>query len=152
NFIHIDNLEITGSYGSVFYGGPNDSVELSRIQCHDNQGDNNDNIACVNLAGGPTNIYIHHSQFADMADPAQPGQQNVGLAVFFEGSNNRVEYNRFFYTNSPAYGGNVVGRCLRYKHPGTTGTFTVKGNQFWNCKGYAFENSTSGVRMSNNIL
>lgn len=152
NYIKVDDLDITGSYGAVIYGGPNDHIELSRIRCHDTQGNNNDNIACLNLATNPTNIYLHHSEFSNVYDTAQPGAQNVGLVVFFQGSNNRVEYNRLFYTNSPAYGGPVVGRCLRYKHPGTSGTFTVKGNEFWNCNGYAFENSTAGVRMSNNIL
>ena len=152
NYVRIEDLDLTGSYSPIIYGGPNHDIEISRIRCHDSVGNNDNNLACINLAAAPANIYVHHSEIFNIYDPDKPGEQNVGLVVLFQGQNNRFEYNRFFYTNSPAYGGPIVGRCLRYKHPGSAGTFVVKGNQFWNCNNYAVENSTHGIRMTENLL
>jgi len=151
-YIKIEDLDLTGSYSSMIYGGNAHDVEVSRIRCHDSQGTTLNNIACINFYAGASTNYIHHSEIFNIYDPASPGDQNVDLVVFFGGQDNRLEYNRLYYTTSPASSAATKGRCAKYKHPGSAGTFTVKGNQMWNCLEYGLELSTNGLRMSNNLL
>jgi len=150
-FIKLEDLELTGSYASPIYLPDGNNLEVARVKCHDSQGTTLNNVACINAAG-VSNLYAHHNDFSNIYDPTSPGAENVYLIVLFRGSNNRVEYNRLYYTNSPAYAGPVKGRCFRYKHPSDGGTITVRGNQFWNCLGGAVENSATGMRMDHNLF
>lgn len=151
-YLHVEDLEITGSYAAVLYFSDVHYNEISRVKCHDTQGTTYDNIACLNASGDLVSNYFHHNEFYNVYDPVRPGEDNVSTVVLFGGYNNRVEYNRLYYTNSPAYSGTVKGKCIKYKHPGTSGTFTLKGNQMWNCYKEGVENSANGIRMSNNLL
>lgn len=150
-FIKLEDLELTGSYAPTIYLPDGNNLEISRIKCHDSQGTTINNLACINAAD-VSNLYVHHNEISNFYDPANPTAENIYLVVFFRGANNRLEYNRLYYTNSPAYAGPIKGRCFRYKHPSTGGTIIVRGNQFWNCTGGAVENSSEGMRMDHNLF
>ncbi len=152
NYLKVEDLEITGSYGAVLYFSDVHNNEISRVKCHDTQGTTYDNIACLNASADLVGNYFHHNEFYNVYDPDRPGEDNVSNMVLFGGHDNRVEYNRLYYTNSPAYSGVIKGKCFKYKHPGASGNFDFKGNQMWNCYKMGVENSASGIRMNHNLL
>ncbi len=152
SYVKIEDFDITGSYASPLYITDGSNIEVARVRCHDTAGTSYDNIACLNAASGPNSHYIHHNEFFNVYDTDHPGADNVSLIVYFGGQNNRIEYNRMYYTNPPNYGGPVFGRCFKYKHPATSGTETLLGNQFWNCDHVAIETSAIGMRVSRNLF
>ncbi len=152
SYFKLDDLDVTGGYGSAIYLGATQDVEISRVKCYGVRGSNNYNVACINSAQEPTRHYVHHNELSDVYDTSQPGAENVSLVVYFGGSDNRFEYNRMFYSNAPNYGGPIVGRCFKYKHPALTGTETFKGNQLWNCNDVAVTNSAINFHMDHNLF
>lgn len=152
HYLKVEDLEITGSYAAVLYFSDVHNNEISRVKCHDTQGTTYDNVACLNASADLVDNYFHHNEFYNVYDPDRPGEDNVSNMVLFGGHDNRVEYNRLYYTNSPSYTGVVKGKCFKYKHPGATGNFDFKGNQLWNCYKMGVENSANGIRMNHNLL
>lgn len=136
------------SNAGIYYNGGS-HAEFFGLDIHDIRGNRNFNLSGFKQNGG-SYVDVHTNLFYDNYDSADPTDQNNSVGgTFFQGDNNRFNFNVVFSTV-----GGGAHLAFRYKHgyDGTGITNEFIGNIAHDFYSYCIGSNTAGIVISHNLL
>jgi hypothetical protein len=152
----IEDLEVSGAYGTGIFVAECDAVTLLRAHVHDTDGVDNDNMSGIQFLSSThcevACSVVHDNYDRTNADTGGMATENSSDLVMFGGGDLRIHHSSIYQT--PPYTSNKTGGCIKYKHTETvpTGVFEVDHNVIQNCKFYAVGTGTQHSHVHHNII